>query len=161
MNTHKKHIWRPFAWWIWVFFGAMALFTACQNESRGFVLPDGDIEAGKQTFLDLNCNRCHSIGDIKWHGSERYSDPYVKLGGEVTAMKTYGELVTSVINPSHKISQRSLNEETITLAPGMSKMELYRYNQIMTVEELVNIVTFLQSEYELVRPRDPYPYDVY
>ena len=135
---------------------AMAMFTACQSESRGFVLPDGDEVIGKQLFVEMNCDRCHSIGDIRWSGSERYSDPYVKLGGETSTVKTYGELVTSVINPSHKIERKSLNKEKTTLVEGMSKMEMYRYNEIMTVEELVNLVSYLQSEYKLVVPENPY-----
>lgn len=139
-------------------FLAFAVFAGCQNESRGFVLPEGDIEQGKQTFLELNCTRCHSIGDVAWTGDERWDDPHVKLGGEVTSMKTYGELVTSVINPSHKISQQAITNQRLTLVEGMSKMELYRYNEIMTVQELVDLVTFLQSEYELIKPEDTYPY---
>ena len=36
--------------------------------------------------------------------------------------------------------------------------KLYHYNEIMTVQELVDIGTFLQSEYRLVMPQNPYPY---
>lgn len=143
---------------MWILLLAMAMLTSCQRESRGFVLPEGDIEEGKQAFLELNCNRCHSVGDIAWIGDEKWNDPHVKLGGEVTVLNTYGELVTAVINPSHEITQPSLNAEKLTLAEGTSKMNLYRYNEIMTVEELIDIVTFLQSEYELVVPTNTYPY---
>ena len=137
---------------------SLMILPSCQRESRGFVLPDGDAVQGKQVFVELNCSRCHSISDIQWTGSERYSDPYIKLGGEVSTIKTYGELVTSVINPSHKISRQSLNAEKTTLADGISKMEMYRYNEIMTVQELVDVVTFLQSEYKVVGPDNPYTY---
>lgn len=148
----------------WNFFGVSAIililaaFSSCQNESHGFILPEGDIAKGKQTFIDLNCTRCHSIGEIKWDGGETEDDPHVKLGGEVTMLKTYGELVTSVINPSHKISQKDQSKQILTDSLGASKMEVYHYNEIMTVQELVDLVTFLQSEYKLAMPQNPYPY---
>lgn len=136
----------------------LAILSACQSESRGFILPEGNVAKGKQVFSDLNCSRCHSIGELKWDGGEAEDDPHIKLGGEVTTLKTYGELVTSVINPSHKISQRDRTKQVLTDSLGVSKMEVYHYNEIMTVQELVDLVTFLQSEYKLVMPQNPYPY---
>ena len=130
------------------------LYARCENVLPGHV-PNRTM---KVLFQELNCTRCHSIGDIEWTGSKRFDDPHVRLGGEVTMLKTYGELVTSVINPSHKISQQDTSHQKLTLIKGMSKMELPRYNEIMTVGELVDIVAFLQSEYMLVRPETTYPY---
>jgi hypothetical protein len=121
-------------------------------------LPAGNIEAGKQLFSSMYCTDCHSIGDIAWTGDAAKGDPQVKLGGEVTSLKSYGELVTSVINPSHKISQRNLVTEPLTTAEGASKMEARCYNDIMTVQQLIDIVSFLQSRYQLVMPTNPYPY---
>lgn len=148
----------------WYLFGiliAIAVISACRTESRGFILPDGDVEQGRQLFTEMSCNHCHSITDISWQGNEEEGDPHIKLGGEVTLMKTYGELVTSVINPSHKISRRSLNTEEVTLPEGASKMESYRYNEIMTVDELIDIVTYLQTQYDLRMPEYTYPYGAY
>lgn len=135
------------------------LFVACQEESRGFVLPEGNIAAGKQMFSSMNCTDCHTVGDIPWAGPGENDYPEVKLGGDVTSLKTYGELVTSVINPSHKISQKNLlTDQQLTTPEGMSKMSTRTYNEIMTVQQLVDIVAFLQSEYKLVMPTNPYPY---
>ncbi len=128
------------------------LAAGCVQQSRGFVLPEGDIAQGKLLFETLSCNQCHTISDIQWAGTE--GNPHIQLGGEVTTIKTYGELVTSVINPSHKIAaayQREIPKE-VTKSP----MEAYSYNEVMTVEELTNIVTFLQSEYKVVTPEDYY-----
>lgn len=132
--------------------------ASCQQESKGFVLPEGDTVDGKVVFTELNCSRCHSIDDIKWSGTEQFGDPYVKLGGDVSSIKTYGELVTSVINPSHKIERRSLNSQKLTLTKGMSKMELYQYNDVMTVHELIDLVSYLQEQYNVVRPSSKYTY---
>jgi len=135
------------------------LFMACQRESRGFVLPAGDINSGKQLFVSMYCNDCHSIGDITRSAEgESGGAPLIQLGGEVTALKAYGELVTSVINPSHKISQRNQASQELTDPEGASKMEARCYNDVMSVQELIDIVAFLQSEYKLVIPTNTYPY---
>ena len=60
-----------------------------------------------------------------------------------------------VINPSHKIAKVSVSD-TLTTTSGQSKMQVY--NQFMSVQELIDIVAFLQSEYKLELPSNPYPY---
>ncbi|MEW4924777.1 hypothetical protein [Algibacter sp. 2305UL17-15] len=129
------------------------LISSCVKQSRGFALPEGDIEQGKATYKRLVCYECHSIPNIEWKGGN--DNLKIHLGGEVTAPKTYGELVTSVINPSHKIAS-FYNQKTSTEG-GLSKMK--NYNEIMTVQELIDLVTFLQSEYQVVSPPTSYtPY---
>ena len=138
--------------------GLTGLF-ACQKESRGFVLPAGDINAGKQHFTSLYCTDCHSLKDVAWTGATYGDYPNIQLGGDVTKLKTYGELVTSVINPSHKLSPRAMSSDTLTTPDGASKMAGRCYNDIMTVQQLVDIVAFLQTEYKLVVPTNTYPYE--
>ncbi len=135
------------------------MLTACQKESRGFVLPAGDVAIGKATFSTLYCTDCHHLGDMAWTGATYGDYPNIQLGGDVTKLKTYGELVTSVINPSHKISQRNMASDTTMTPGGASKMETRCYNDVMTVQQLVDIVAFLQSEYKLVVPTNTYPYE--
>jgi hypothetical protein len=73
----------------------------------------------------------------------------VTLGGEVTRVKTYGELVTSIINPSHRLARGYPTEEVS--AAGESLMALAYLNDVMTVQQLIDLVAFLQARYE-VRP---------
>ena len=40
--------------------GALA---GCNPQARGFALPPGDAEQGKETFVAMGCNACHSIAD--------------------------------------------------------------------------------------------------
>ena len=78
----------------------------------------------------------------------------MKLGGQVSSSKTYGQLVTSVINPLHRIAHSYKPQNTD--ADGHSTMR--NYNDVMTVKQLVDLVTFLESQYELKPyPRSPYP----
>ena len=126
--------------------------TGCDSQARGFALPQGDISDGKLAFFELGCNHCHSAGDIQWIGRSDGEEIHVKLGGKVHSIKSYGELVTSVINPSHKIKYK--HKGNMTTEAGESKMRLY--NEVMTVQNLVDIVTFLQDEYDVKPPPTPY-----
>lgn len=132
------------------------LLTSCNEQERGFALPEGDIERGKAAFTRLSCTECHTIGDIAYKGGP--DNLNIQLGGELPSKKTYGELVTSIINPSHKIAQPyTQNNDTPTTDAGGSKMK--NYNYVMSVQELIDLVTFLQSEYKIKIPnRYSYPY---
>ena len=117
----------------------------------GFRLPDGDAQAGRETFLYMQCNQCHTI-----QGEElpeiAGSEPYVKLGGAVSTVKTYGELVTAIINPSHKLADGYAKDKVSE--DGVSNM--YVYNNFMTVQELTDLVMFLQPHYNVVLPQLQY-----
>ena len=126
------------------------LLASCDigpNSGRGFSLPEGSVDKGRATFVELECNTCHSVGDIERVAGREGPDIDIKLGGEVTTIKTYGDLVTSVINPSHKTSRRYAQQNVATEA-GESKMIVY--NEIMTVQQLVDLVTYLESNYQVV-----------
>ncbi|MEO1262502.1 MAG: cytochrome C [Bacteroidota bacterium] len=131
----------------------LALIYGCQQQSQGFTLPPGGLEEGKLAFSTVGCDKCHSVGQIEWKGNNE--DVHIRLGGKVASLKSYGELVTSIIHPNHKVARK--HKDVAMDKMGISKME--NFNQSMTVQELVDIVTFLQSEYELEPPDDYYhPY---
>ena len=126
------------------------LLASCEfgpNSGRGFSLPEGNVDKGRTTFVELECNACHSVGDIEHVAGREGPDINVKLGGRVTTVKTYGDLVTSVINPSHKTSRRFVKQD---IATEGGELEMVVYNEIMTVQQLVDLVTYLESNYELV-----------
>ena len=115
------------------------------KSSKGFTLPDGDSERGKEFFLSLRCYDCHSISGVDLPDAEEPDQVIVKLGGEVRRIKTYGELVTSVINPSHRLARGY--SESLVAVEGESKMK--NYNDVLTVSQLIDVVAFLQSHYDL------------
>jgi mono/diheme cytochrome c family protein len=136
-----------------------ALLAACSpapESPRGFRLPDGDPEFGKQAFLDLQCHACHKLPGEKLPSISIAAPVSVMLGGPVSRVKTYGELVTSIINPSHKLIGIYPKDEVSS--GGQSFMP--SMNEIMTVRQLVDIVAFLQDKYQVVLPT-PYPYSIY
>ncbi len=142
--------------------GLLAVFViGCDvspKSGRGFTLPEGDMEAGKATFQRLQCDACHQIEGIEQRQPAAGSPPTpIVLGGEVTRIQTYGELVTSIINPSHRFAQGYPLDE-MQSENGESRMT--NYNDVMTVRELMDLVAFLQSKYTL-RAVQPTPYVPY
>jgi hypothetical protein len=114
---------------------------------KGFSLPEGNNEDGKLVLFKYQCLACHQIKGIEPSPDLNNNPEFsVRLGGKSTKVKTYADLLTSVINPSHKFA-RGYKLDTIQ-TDGVSKMT--NYNDVMTVTELVNLVTFLQSNYELI-----------
>jgi mono/diheme cytochrome c family protein len=132
-----------------------AMLSGCDEDrtmsERGFRLPDGNALAGREAFLYMHCNQCHTINGEELPKVPGF-EPYVELGGAVTRVKTYGELVTAIINPSHKLAD-GYAEEVVSV-DGKSKM--YYYNGFMTVQELTDIVMFLQPHYDVVPPQFQY-----
>ena len=124
--------------------------AGCDPESPfGFRLPDGDPIVGRETFVELRWNACHQVEgvDLPFAGTGASS---VTLGGPTTWVKTHGELVTAIINPSHKISRRYAPEEVTV--EGQSLMSIVFLNDVMTVRQLTDLVAFLQGSYDVVPP---------
>ncbi len=137
---------------------AIAGLTACEADrmsEKGFSLPEGNALNGKEAFVYMHCHECHTIADEELPVLAMADPPYVELGGKVTRVKTYGELVTAIINPSHKLA-KGYPVDLVT-NDGQSKMPLY--NGYMTVQELIDIVSFLQPHYDVYVPQ--YEYRIY
>ena len=136
------------SWQTWLGIAVLGIAAGCDTgpkSARGFTLPDGDVERGEATFISFRCYDCHSIKDVQLPVAEEPGQVLVQLGGKVARIKTYGELVTSIINPSHRLATGYA--EANVARDGKSNMTVY--NDVMTVRELIDLVAFLQSHYEL------------
>jgi len=112
-------------------------------------------------FTEMKCHRCHTVAGESLPDFDEPSKLSIHLGGEVRKVKTYGQLVTSIINPQHVVSKEYLetlkgDEQEGAVSP-MPKM-----NDSMTVSQLTDIVEFLNASYvKLVPDFNQYngPYD--
>ena len=135
-------------------FALTGLLAGCYSDpmsQRGFSLPEGDVGMGRDAFVYMQCHQCHTVANEAFPplpGAEHY----VELGGDVTNVKSYGELVTSIINPSHDLAEGYA--EQLVSEDGESNM--YNYNQYMTVQELIDLVAFLQPHYQVIVPHTVY-----
>lgn len=133
---------------------ALVLTTACEtgpHASTGFRLPpDGDAERGREAFVSLKCVNCHDVinANLPRVTITQTKAPVI-LGGEVRDYISDGYFVTSIINPDYKV--RRFPEPRL---PDGSEIRMPRHDDI-TVRQLTDIVSFLQSNYRI---RQPVPY---
>jgi mono/diheme cytochrome c family protein len=142
-----KKITRPV---LLVAFVLLAVGCDLERSPRGFRLPDGNVDKGKEAFVTLQCNACHSVSGETFPAPTSFNIP---LGGETPRIRTYGELVTSIINPSHVISARYRAELREAKESPMTN-----FNDTMTVTQMIDLVAFLQSRYKLIYPDQRPPY---
>ena len=122
---------------------AIAALAACGKDPKsaaGFTLPEGDAEQGKANYIAFGCNACHQHSEVPQLQSPLADQVSIKLGGETARVRTYGELVTSVINPSHRIAK---HKPGAVDASGESTM--VTFNDVMTVTQMIDLVAFLQQ----------------
>ena len=125
--------------------------TGCYPEpksGKGLHLPEGNVENGKAAFLALKCHECHRVDGVEFPAPVLTVATNVVLGGKVTRIQSYGELVTSVINPSHGLAEGFDKAQ----ARGARLSPMPEFNDTMTVSQMIDLVTFLQSRYEKVEP---------
>jgi hypothetical protein len=110
-----------------------------------FPIDSGNIEAGRAAFIALQCHQCHTVSGVDLPAYRGTSPLKLELGGEIIYAKTYAGLVTSIINPSHVLSERYLKMLPADKQGGARSIMPFRKD--MTVEQLVDGVTFLNSRY--------------
>lgn len=135
---------------------ALSGCEADRMSEKGFSLPEGDALNGREAFVYMHCHECHTVAGEEFPAVAMADPPFVELGGTVTRVKTYGQLVTAIINPSHKLAP-GYPVEIVTTDGESSRMLVY--NGYMTVKELIDIVSFLQPHYNVYVP--PYEYRIY
>ena len=119
-----------------VVLAALAGLSGCEADrmsEKGFSLPEGNALAGREAFVYLHCHECHTVVGEEFPAVAMADPPFVELGGK-----------------GYPADQVTNNGE-------QSKMPVY--NGYMTVQELVDIVAFLQPHYDVFVPQ--YEYRIY
>lgn len=140
-------------------FCALLLITGCGEKAapvEGFVLPKGDVTAGQAVFSDVGCRFCHSIADLELPPFHSPQVLDIVLGGQVFKVQSYGELLTSIVNPEHKKLAKHLKqlpEDGKALESPMPD-----FNDVMSVRQLIDLTEFLHSRYEKLERYRGYSY---
>ena len=121
---------------------SFASLSRADNHNQ-LTLAKGSYNAGKNAFIKLQCNACHTVTGVNLPAAEEMFEVAVELGSKKQS-KTSAELLTAIANPSHSLA-KGFPVETIS-SHGSTRMP--DYNDIMTVSELINIVTFLKRHYK-------------
>ena len=135
---------------------ALTVFAAGCAYTPGFSFPieQGNIAEGRQAFVDHQCHQCHSIAGVRLPELAGASEVQLELGGEIIAVKSYAELLTSIINPDHFISERYREQLLLeAVVPIESPMPMPHIDN-MTVRQLIDLVAFLDSRYVLIDDYD-------
>ena len=139
---------------------ALVCISACGPADTGqasIYLPEGDRDNGEALFVTLGCAGCHNVVGAELPEPAEAGPVRVLLGSQTSSRRmSYGQLVTSIVNPSHKLAARYRSTEVS--AEGESLMT--SYNDIITVTQLTDLVAFLQAHYQTV-DRPGYKYPVY
>ncbi len=119
---------------------------------RGFVLPEGDVQRGQEVFATVGCRDCHTIADVDMPPFDAGRVLNIELGGEVYRVKTYGELLTSIVNPNHIVSAqyRAMLDAEERKDPQSPMPE---FNDVINVTQLIDLTAFLHTRYELLAPQ--------
>lgn len=140
----------------------LLLLPSCQDSAarmgKGFRLPEGDETLGKTAFSELGCHQCHTVAGVDFPKPEGAVGIVYALGGEVRLVKSYGELVTAIIQPQHIVSPKYLQQLEKARREGAAS-PMPNYNARMSVAQLTDIVTFLHAHYQKAPPAGVnYPY---
>ena len=130
-----------------------------KSELVRMVLPEGDPAAGRQAFVDLKCTVCHTVAGVRGLPPVESEKPGPDLGTSLKGVSR-GAVATSIVAPQHvnveavQLWTDLTAEERIWLGPGQipprQKGErlpsrMGEFSGVMTVRELADLVTFLQS----------------
>ena len=131
---------------------ALAGCSTGRKGSAGFHLPDGDPVMGRAVFVSLKCHACHSVPGAEVPAPVVEPLVTVELGGRVPVPRTDGELVAAIVDPSHRLAPGY--ERHLVASGKISRMG--DFSESMTVRELIDLVAFVQSRYEVVPPTYPH-----
>lgn len=134
---------------LWPVLLTLAWLAGCDSgpkSGRGFVFPEGDMARGQKAFVELKCYECHRVDRVAdLPPPTAAPGKVVLLGGEVDALRTYGDLVTAVIHPSQALTGG-------LPGPAGQVSSMPQANATMTVGQMLDIVTFLQPRYRRLEP---------
>ncbi len=125
------------------------------------LLPVGEVEAGKQAFIDLGCVSCHVVSGVPDLPPPTHLETAVDLTASVRGLSR-SAIVTGIIAPAHVDSQSAefwtewSGEERIWLGPGQHVDEaeeaaertgsrMSNFGHVMTVQQLTDLTAFVGS----------------
>jgi mono/diheme cytochrome c family protein len=104
-----------------------------------FLMPPGDVSAGRKVFVGLECFACH---EVKGEDFPREAKTPRGPGPELTSMGSH--------HPAEYFAESILNPNRVTVlgtgytgADGLSKMPSYADS--MTLKQLADVVAYLKS----------------
>ncbi len=128
-------------------FATSISLIGCGSKVESLYLPDGDPDAGKVVFTEMQCNGCHEVKGSEYPAPTTITPTYVALGATgKTHARTY--LVESIIAPSHQFATPepppgiTVGDEVVMSGRG-SRMS--NYGDRLTVNQLLDLTAYLEQ----------------
>ncbi len=126
--------------------GAM-LVAACapyaeddtEYKTAMLLLPEGQAEAGRQTFVSLGCASCHAVAWDSDLPAPSAATPGPELGVDVAKLGPDG-LATAIVAPSHKVPEQYRTQT------GGARSPMVDYTGTLTIRQLADIVAYLERQ---------------
>jgi hypothetical protein len=128
-------------------FLALALASSCAPRDEDAAppspvkawLPAGDPAAGRDAFVALQCHACHEVKSDPSVPMLTAVDPGPVLGPPTLGLFSQGELVSAIVVPTHSVMDYGGKP------PGGELSRMGDFTEVMTVRQLVDIVSYLQQ----------------
>lgn len=116
--------------------------TGTDTRSVTVPLPAGDVNAGRQAFLDLKCTACHAVPSESGFPAPVSVNPGPPIDARL-ASRDVSYLMTAIMSPSHAMSANTSSDVRSRLEGVLSPMG--DFSHVMTVRQLVDLHAFLRS----------------
>jgi mono/diheme cytochrome c family protein len=104
-----------------------------------FTLPAGNLDVGRQVFIDMKCYACHTVAGEKFPAHQR---DIGDVGPDLTGMGAFhpaAYFAEAIINPNAVI----VLGDGYSGPDGLSRMP--EYNDSLTLAQLIDLVAYLKS----------------
>ncbi len=127
---------------MWIFWMIVATDTRATNVPKAqpewkFTLPEGNSQAGKEKFIELQCYTCHNIDIPGFDAPETYGEIGPDLTLDYTKL-SLEYLAESIIKGHEQVANRDYEKKKDVAGMG-------NYNDFLTVTELTNLAAFLKE----------------
>ena len=111
------------------------------------VFPAGSLAHGEAAFTDLMCFRCHTLENRDLPDFDLPAKLKIHLGGDAHALWTRDMFAQAIMNPQHMLSPQyqSVMIEAGDVK-GAKETPMPNFNQKLTVQQLIDLATFLAGE---------------
>lgn len=126
---------------------ALLLPGGVSAEETGFRFPGGDAEAGRETFVALNCVQCHTVAGTKLPEPQTPRRLELALAEQIRFAKRYEGLVVAITNPRHVVAEQYRAILTAAEAKGGIEPFMPDLTRDMSARQLMDLVAFLDEAY--------------
>lgn len=117
--------------------------TSSDPRSVTITLPQGDVTAGRQAFVELGCTACHAVPSESDFPPPVSSTPGPPIDARL-ATSDVSYLAAAIMSPAHEISPNSSDKVLrARLAGKLSPMG--DFSRVMTVRQLADLHAYLRS----------------